>query len=119
MGIHSEESIEHQQNENNENCDCVKCIMQDINMCGCLIKFKVYVKNEEFELSSYTESKVSRDKLVHLITLAILENKEHIEGITVSRNFEAFDYTIDYLYVKKLNENEFIYIIQMCFHNNE
>ena len=54
-------------------------------MCECLIKFRLNVENKEFVLRSYTENKVCRGKLFYLITLAICENKEHIQGITVSK----------------------------------
>jgi hypothetical protein len=118
MGYHSELDIQ-QQNEELDNCACVHCHLKGIQICGLLINFDL-LNNGNIIVISFNENKCCRYKLEHLLRLAIEENKDKIEDKVVSKQSKdgMVYYRIEYLKIKKINENKYNYVLNICYHND-
>jgi len=119
MGYHSELDIQ-QQNEEIAQCNCVHCHLKGVQICGLFVNFDL-LNNGNIIVTSFSEEKCCRHKLEHLLRLAIEENKDKTEDKIVHKESKRglLHYRLEYLKIKKIDNNKHNYVVKICYHNDK
>jgi hypothetical protein len=77
------------------------------------------LNNGNIIVTSFSEEKCCRHKLEPLLWLAIEENKDKIEDKIVHKESRCgvLHYRLEYLKIKKIDNNKHNFVVKVCYHN--
>jgi len=145
MGIHSEESIEHQQNEEtSDECECYdwdieyNTLLYQIKICNLFIEYTIEDTDNHsmlVEIENYTKNKcgvnnlierklimcfveIAEDELDFYVENNLDDNEENNGNIIFEEHSELLSYRIEYLKNEKISDTKYSRIFKLCYYND-